>query len=55
MVASKPVGKTLAVCKRKGGFLEKLCAYNERKRVNLKFCHVDFIYLIQELCGNCFI
>ena len=39
----------------KGGFQEELCAYNERRRVNLKFCLADFVYLIHELCGNCFI
>ena len=37
----------------KGGFLEKVCAYDERRRVNLKFCHADFVYLIQELRSNC--
>ena len=37
----------------KGGFLEKVCASNERRRVNLKFCLADFIYLIQELRNDC--
>ena len=27
----------------------------KRRRVNLKFCFADFVYLIQELCCNCFI
>ena len=30
----------------KGGFKEKVFAYNERIRVNLKFCLADFVYLI---------
>ena len=33
----------------KGG----LGAYNERRRVNLKFCRADFAYSIQELKSNC--
>ena len=37
----------------KGVFSEKVCAYNERRRVNLKFCLADFVYLIQELRSNC--
>ena len=32
----------------KGGFLEKLCALDERRRVNLKFCLADFVYVIQK-------
>ena len=36
-----------------GGFWEKVCAYNERKWVNLKFCLADFVYLIQELRSDC--
>ena len=32
----------------KGGFLKKVCAYNDRRRVNLKFCLADFVYLIQK-------
>ena len=32
----------------KGGFLEKVCTYNEGRRVNLKFRLADFIYLIQK-------
>ena len=35
------------------GSSEKLCAYNERRRVNLKFCLADFVHLIQELRSNC--
>ena len=35
----------------KGGFLE-VCAYNERRRVNLKFCRADFVYLIQKRSGG---
>ena len=31
-----------------GGFQEKLCAYNERRRVNLKSSLADFVYLIQK-------
>ena len=27
----------------------KVCAYNERRWVSLKFCLADFVYLIQEL------
>ena len=27
-------------------------ALNERRKVNLKFCLADFVYLIQEQCGN---
>ena len=26
----------------------KVCAYNERRRLNLKFCLTDFVYLIQK-------
>ena len=39
----------------KGGNLEKVCACNERRRrrVNLKFCLADFVYLIQELRSVC--
>ena len=37
----------------KGGFQEKVCAYNGRKRVNLKFCLADFVCLIQELKSDC--
>ena len=37
----------------KGGFYEKLCAYNKRRWVNLKFCHADLVYLIQELRSDC--
>ena len=36
-------------------FQEKLLAYNERRKVNLKFCLADFVYLIQKLFGGCFI
>ena len=25
-----------------------LCVYNERRRVNLKFCVADFVYVIQK-------
>ena len=32
----------------KGVFKEKVCAYNGRRRVNLKFCLADFVYLIQK-------
>ena len=31
----------------KGGIQEKVCAYNERRTVNLTFCLADFVYLIQ--------
>ena len=31
----------------KGAFQEKVCAYNERRRINLKFCLADFVYLMQ--------
>ena len=37
----------------KGGFLEKVCAYNDRRRVYLKFNLADFVYLIQELRSDC--
>ena len=37
----------------KGGFYEKVCAYSEGRRVNLKFCLADFDYLIQELGSDC--
>ena len=37
----------------KGGFKEKLGAQDERRRVNLKFCLADFVYLIQELRSHC--
>ena len=37
----------------KEGFQEKVCAYNERRRVNLKLCLADFVYLIQELRNDC--
>ena len=37
----------------KGGFSEKVCAHNDRRRVNLKFCLADFVYLIQELRSDC--
>ena len=30
-----------------------LCAHNERRRVNLKFCLGHFVYLIQELSSDC--
>ena len=30
-----------------------LCAYNERRWVNLKFYLADFVYLIQELRSDC--
>ena len=30
-----------------------VCAYNERGRVNLKFCLADFVYLILELRNDC--
>ena len=26
----------------------KVCAYNDRRRENLKFCLADFVYLIQK-------
>ena len=29
------------------------CAYNERRWINLKFCHADFVYSIQELRIDC--
>ena len=32
----------------KGGFYEKVCAYNDRRGVNLKFCLADFVHLIQK-------
>ena len=38
----------------KDGFQEKSCAYNERRRESLKFSLPDFVYLIQELCGDLF-
>ena len=37
----------------KGGCQEKVCTYNERRWVNLKFCLVDFVYFIQELRSYC--
>ena len=37
----------------KGGFYEKVCAYNKRRGLNLKFCLADFVYLIQELRSAC--
>ena len=46
-VALKPVRQTLVWCERREVFLDKVCAYNERRRVNLKFCLADFVYLIQ--------
>ena len=33
----------------------KLSAYNERRGEYLVFYLADFVYLIQELCDNCFI
>ena len=36
-----------------GGFQEKVCAYKERRRIYLKFCLADFVYLIQELRSDC--
>ena len=32
----------------KVGLKETLCTYNERRRVNLKFCLADFAHLIQK-------
>ena len=34
-------------------FEKKLFTLNESRRVDLKFCLADFIYLIQELRNNC--
>ena len=31
----------------------KVCAYNERRWVYLKFCLADFVYLIQQLRSDC--
>ena len=44
----------LSLCDTDRCSLRDLCAYDERRRVNLKFCLADF-GLIQNFCGNCFI
>ena len=36
----------------KGGSYEKLCAYDERRGVNLTFCLAKLVHLIQELRSN---
>ena len=36
----------------KGGSYEKLCAYNERREVNLTFSLANFVHLIQKLRSN---
>ena len=46
-------GPNSRLLQSKGGFEEILCFYDERRGVNLKFCRMNFVHLIQKLCGNC--
>ena len=46
---------TSRLVQAKCGFEGNFCADNEERKANLKFDLANFVYLLQELCVDCFI